>query len=87
MVVVIYVNQRQKKSIFEKTSKFAEKKSINKKNIDNNNITSSNNKEEIIEYKSGPKDLVRSQTKSDSKIEEIRITRTKKKKEIVYGRK
>lgn len=83
MVVIIYVNQRQKKSIFEKTSKIAEKKSINKKNIDNNTITPSNNKEEIIEYKSGPKDLVRSQTKSDSKIEEIRITRTKKKKEIV----
>jgi len=83
IIVIIYVNQRQKKSIFEKTSKFNEKKLIKRKNIDENIITTSENKEEIINYRSGPKDLVRAQTKSDSKIEEIRITRPKKEKEIV----
>ena len=82
MVVIIYVNQRQKKSIFEKTINIAEKKSI-RKNIGENNITSYENKEEIINYKSGPKDMVRAQTQSDSKIEEIRITKPKKEKEIV----
>ena len=76
--VIIYVNQRQKKSIFDKTSKIIEEKKIETQEDEETNISTSESKEEIINYKIGPTDAVRSQQKSDSKVEEIRITRPKK---------
>jgi len=78
LFVIIYVNQRQKKSIIDRTKEISKEKKVEISKKDENYITTSNSREEIINYRTGPKDVVRSQQKSDSKIEEIRITRPKK---------
>jgi len=83
LFVVIYVNQKQKKDIFNRASEISKEKKKNNSVEDGNYKTPSESKEEIIDYKVGPKDTVRSQSKTDSKIEEIRITRPKKEKEVI----
>ena len=78
MIVIFYVNQRQKKSIFTRAKEITDKKVINKYS---NEIDSKNNCNQNIQNSSNGSVQIR--PSNDSKVEEIRISRPKKAKEIV----
>jgi len=78
VIIVIFVNQRQKIAIFNRAKEISKWKKADRENIDKKDTKPLDQKEEIIEYKTGSKDKVRSQQVADSKVEEIRITRPKK---------
>jgi len=78
--IIILVNLRQKKSIFERTKEIAHKKNLQKYEevtIDKKKPVSSSKKEYYN------LDKVRVQQNNDSRVEEIRISRPKKEKDIV----
>ncbi|KYK25317.1 hypothetical protein AYK24_05095 [Thermoplasmatales archaeon SG8-52-4] len=84
ILAIIFVNQRQKKSIFARAKEISDNKTIEKFNKNEKSVTPISNKinEKTSSYSSltGP---VRIKSNQDSKVEEIRISRYRKDKEIV----
>ena len=79
-LAIIFVYFRQKRSINKRAKQISKDKLIRKYEVDPKN--DNNSKEEIL-YSSSIKEGVRVAPKSDSKVEEIRISRPKKDKDIV----
>ncbi len=84
LLTILFVNHKQKKSIYNRASQIIEEKTIKKYNIDQKNISNSldENKEKLNDY-SSLKNSVRIRSDSDPKVEEIRISRPTKEKEII----
>lgn len=80
ILVVVYVNFRQKKSIYTRAKEISD----NKTNEKYEEISlQKDNSEEKQESRYYSKDAVRGQTDENSKVEEIRISRPRKEKEII----
>ena len=84
LLAIIYVNHKQKKSIYNRASEIIKEKTIEKYNPDEKNISTSlnENKEKLNDYTS-LKDSVRIRPDPDPKVEEIRISRPIKEKEVI----
>jgi len=82
IIVVTFVHFRQKKSIYARTKEITKEKQMEKYGTDNNQDTSSNKADSILNQSSSM-DAVRVKSKPDSKVEEIRISRRRKEKEVV----
>ncbi len=80
--VVAFVHFRQKKSIYERTKEITKEKQMEKYGFKDNQDNSSN-KDNSILNQSSSMDAVRVKSKPDSKVEEIRISRKRKEKEVV----
>jgi hypothetical protein len=81
---IIFVNQRQKKSIFTRAKEISNNKTMEKFNKSEKNVSSLSNKiNEKIDSHSSIKTPVRIKSNQDSKVEEIRISRNRKEREIV----
>ena len=80
ILVVLYVNFRQKKSIYTRAKEISDNKTIEKPEEISLQKDKSEEKQESQYYS---KDAVRAQPDEDSKVEEIRISRPRKEKEIV----
>lgn len=85
LLAIIYVNQRQKKSIYARAKEISNEKNIKKQ--DTNDKTSSpsadENRKKLDEHHSSIEETVRTQQQKDAKVEEIRISKTRKEKEII----
>jgi len=79
---VIFVHFRQKKSIYKRTNEITKERKMEKYGL---NDSSNKNLENINHMKksSSLDDVVRTNSKPESKIEEIRISKPRKEKEIV----
>lgn len=84
LFAIIFVNYKQKKSIYNRASEIIKEKTIKKYNPDDKNISNSldENKEKLNDY-SSLKASVRIRPDPDPKVEEIRISRPNKEKEII----
>lgn len=82
LVVIIFVNNRQKKSVFKRASKISKEKTMKRYDINKKDTPAEENKENL-DNPSTIKDTVRIKPDRDSKVEEIRISRPRKKKEII----
>jgi len=80
--VILLVNLRQRKSISSRAKEISDDRTVQKYNSQNGS-TKSDKAEEKHERKYYEKDLVRIQPNKESRIEEIRITRPYKEKEVV----
>lgn len=80
ILVVLYVNFRQKKSIYTRAKEISDNKTIEKYEEISLKKDKSGEKQESQYYS---KDAVRIKPDEDSKVEEIRISRSRKEKEIV----
>lgn len=80
--VIIFVNYRQKKSVFNRAKELSNKKTMERYGNDENKDLLSE-KENGYENPSTLKDNVRIKPDGDPKVEEIRISRPRKEKEIV----
>jgi hypothetical protein len=75
IIVIVFVSLKQKKSIYERTKEISKEKTFEKYD--------KQEKKEIPEEKDNAKEAVRTQPAEDAKVEEIRISRPRKEKEIV----
>ena len=80
IIVILYVNFRQKKSIYTRAKEISDNKTIEKYEEIPLQKDKSEEKQESQYYS---KDAVRAQPDEDSKVEEIRISRPRKEKEVV----
>jgi len=80
--VVIFVHFRQKKSIYERTKEITEEKQMGKNELKHNSDAFPN-KSDPFSNQSSYLDNIRIKSDSDSKVEEIRISRERKEKEVV----
>jgi hypothetical protein len=80
--VVIYVHLRQKKSIYVRTKEITEEK-LKEKDEGKNNTDDFSTKKEYFPSKSSYMEAVRAKSNNSPKVEEIRISRERKEKEIV----
>jgi hypothetical protein len=80
LLVIVHVNLRQRKSIYNRAREITEKKAIDKFSPKEN--TPSEDKE-ISSYQTVSDEAVRVQPNQDAKVEEIRISRPRKEKEVV----
>jgi hypothetical protein len=84
LFAIIFVNYRQKKSIYNRANEISQEKTIKKFDSDSKTISfSSDDNKKKPEIQSSFKDGVRIQPQQDVKVEEIRISRSRKEKEIV----
>ena len=74
IVVIIFVSFRQKKSIFERAKEITDEKAVDK---------FTNKEAQKIEENNLSQETIRTQPSQDAKVEEIRISRPRKEKEIV----
>ena len=79
IIIVLYVSFRQKKSVYGRAKEIADNKA--KEKYEEITLQKQNVEEQEKQYYS--KDTVRAQPEKDSKVEEIRISRPRKEKEIV----
>ncbi|MCK4995523.1 MAG: hypothetical protein KAR55_01425 [Thermoplasmatales archaeon] len=82
LVVIIFVNNRQKKSVFKRASEISKEKTMNRYDMNKKDTPAEENKENL-DNPSTIKDTVRIKPDRDPKVEEIRISRPRKKKEII----
>lgn len=82
LFAIVYVNNRQKKSIYSRTKEISDEKNL-KKYDSGGKTTSLHEDKEIIENKSSIEEPVRIQPQQDAKVEEIRISKPRKEKEII----
>ena len=84
LFAILFVSHRQKKSIYNRASEITQEQTLKKYNLNEENISTpiDKNKEELNNY-SSLKANVRIKPDQDSKVEEIRITRPRKEKEVV----
>jgi len=80
---VIFVNIRSKKSIFKRAKEISNEKMKQRYELESEDITKSKEKQEDINLQNFSGKPIRSQAKDDPKVEEIRISRPQKDKEIV----
>lgn len=80
---IIFVNLRSRKNIYDRSKEITNEKMINKYTPKDDIATKSNDKKEEINLQGFSGAPVRSQPKKDPRVEEIRISRPKIKKEIV----
>lgn len=84
LVAIIYVNHRQKKSVYSRAKEISNGKTLQR--YDAGEVTTSEpieSKNEKIENYTSLKEPVRTRPNQDPKVEEIRISRPRKEKEIV----
>ena len=81
VLAIVFVSHRQKKSIYSRSKEISNDKTIKKYESDKKIASSQSDELEEKQYYS--KDTVRVQPDEDSKVEEIRISRPRKEKEIV----
>ena len=82
LIVIIFVNNRQKKSVFKRASEISKEKTMNRYDMNKKDTPAEENKENL-DNPSTIKDTVRIKPDRDPKVEEIRISRPRKKKEII----
>ncbi len=82
LIVIIFVNNRQKKSVFKRASEISKEKTMKRYDINKKDTPAEENKENL-DNPSTIKDTVRIKPDHDPKVEEIRISRPRKKKEII----
>ena len=83
IAVVIFVNFRQKKAVFARAQEITHQKKIERYGLkDKYESKNEDNKKDVFK-ESSLNDQFRVSSKPDSKVEEIRISRNKKEKEIV----
>jgi hypothetical protein len=80
---IIFVNFRQRLSIYNKSKEISDEKNLKKYNLNAEVKISTNIDKNINDNKYYSRDIVRSQQAQDVKVEEIRITRPNKEKEII----
>jgi len=80
---IIFVNFRQRLSIYNKSKEISDEKNLKKYNLNAEVKISTNIDKNINDNKYYSRDIVRSQQAKDVKVEEIRITRPNKEKEII----
>jgi hypothetical protein len=85
LFVILFVNQRQKKSVFNRSKEISNEKTLGKYDISGKTtLSSSDESKEKLDDQSSLKDAVRIKPDQDPKVEEIRISRPRKEKEIVH---
>ena len=80
---IIFVNFRQKRSIYSRSKEISDQNTLKKYDLNAEVKITTNKNIEPQETQYYSRDIVRSQKGEDSKIEEIRITRPCKEKEII----
>ena len=80
VIVILYVNFRQKKSIFVRAKELSQDKLIKKYNENKDEPNSKNMDEQTLSENIKP---FRSKNNQEAKVEEIRITRPRKEKEVI----
>lgn len=81
LFAIIYVNHRQKKSIYSRAKEISNEKTLKKYDSNEKTIPPSEDKEALDT--SSIKETVRIQPQQDAKVEEIRISKPRKEKEVV----
>ena len=79
IVVIVFVNYRQKKSVFNRAKEISNNKTMERYGNDDADLPKQDNNEDP----STIKDNVRIKPDEDPKVEEIRISRPRKEKEVV----
>ena len=82
LVVILFVNNRQKKSVYKRASEISKEKTMKRYGVNKKDTPSEENKENLDDH-STLKDTVRIKSDHDPKVEEIRISRPRKEKEII----
>ena len=80
---VIFVTLRQKRSIYNRTKEITDNKTLEKYNLNAKVTLSADQDEEKPEDRYYSRDAVRTKPVQDAKVEEIRISRPHKEKEII----
>ncbi len=80
---IIFVNLRQKRSIYSRSKEISDQKTLKKYDLNAEVKITTNKNLETQGNQYYSRDIVRSQKSEDAKIEEIRITRPGKEKEII----
>jgi len=80
---IIFVNFKQKASIYNRSKEISQQKTLNNYDLNPEVRITGNNEIETQEKKYYSRDVVRSQQSRDAKVEEIRITRPRKEKEVI----
>jgi len=80
---IIFVNIRSRRNIYDRAKEISNEKMKKRYEIEEKDITKSEGKKDISNVEGFSGKPVRSQSENDSKVEEIRISRPRKEKEIV----
>lgn len=84
LFAIVFVSYRQKKSVYDRASKISQEKILAKYDSDVKTTSSPpSESKEKLDDQSSLKDAVRTQPQQDAKVEEIRISRPRKDKEVV----
>jgi len=84
LCAIVFVNQRQKKSIYSRAKEISDEKTLIKYDAQGkSNPSLFHESKEKLDNQSSSKEPVRIQPQKDAKVEEIRISRPQKEKEIV----
>jgi hypothetical protein len=84
LFAIVFVSYRQKKSVYDRASKISQEKIFAKYDSDVKTTSSSPSKsKEKLDDRSSLKDAVRIQSQQEAKVEEIRISKPRKKKQVV----
>ncbi len=82
IAVVFFVNYRQRKAVYVRADEISNQKKMNRYNLNEKYGNRTENKD-IYDKHSSVSDKLRVSSNQGSKVEEIRITRSKKQKEVV----
>jgi len=80
---IIFVNIRSRRNIYDRAKEISNEKMIKRHEMEEKDITKSEDKKDISNVEGFSGKPVRSQSENDSKVEEIRISRPRKEKEVV----
>ena len=84
LFAIVFVSYRQKKSVYDRASVISQEKILAKYDSDVKTTSSlSNESKEKLDDQSSLKDAVRIQPQQEAKVEEIRISKPRKEKEVV----
>jgi hypothetical protein len=84
LFAIVFVSYRQKKSVYDRASKISQEKIFAKYDSDVKTTSSSpSESKEKLDDRSSLKDAVRIQSQQEAKVEEIRISKPHKKKQVV----
>lgn len=84
LFAIVYVSYRQKKSVYDRASKISQEKILAKYDSDVKTTSSPpSESKEKLDDQSSLKDAVRIQPQQEAKVEEIRISKPRKEKEVV----
>jgi len=80
---IVFVNRRQKRAIYSRAKEITDEKTLKKYNLEEKSTMPPDKNKEKLDDQSSIKDTVRIKPEQDPKVEEIRISRPRKEKEIV----